>query len=87
MIFDLDNGDLSDEQELWIPETPVDQREELFALAHLVRRQEPWVEYCDHDWYGVVDPGTGKLQIVSILGMDGKVFALQLYRPEEGIRF
>ncbi|MDA0767287.1 MAG: plasmid pRiA4b ORF-3 family protein [Verrucomicrobia bacterium] len=70
-----------------MPEMSEDLREELFGLAYKVRQSEPWEEYCDQDWYGVRDPETGELQIVSILGMDGKVFALQLYLPEEGIRF
>lgn len=70
-----------------MPEMPAELRRELFELAYTVRDKEPWEEFCDTDWYGVRDPGTGELQIVSVLGMDGKVFAVQLYRPDEGIRF
>lgn len=70
-----------------MPEMSAELREELFSLAHEVRKREPWEEYCEQDMFGVRDPETGELQIVSILGMAGKVFALQLYLPEEGIRF
>ena len=70
-----------------MPELSASLNEELFGLAHMARGMEPWKELCDQDWYGVRDPETGEIQIVSILGMDGKVFAVQLYLPEEGIRF
>ena len=59
----------------------------LFKLAHDIRNIEPWKDFSDSDWFGIKDPESGEIQIVAIMGMAEQVFSIQLYLPEEGIRF
>jgi len=59
----------------------------LFKLAHEIRQIEPWKDLHDSDWFAIKDPANGEVQVVAIMGMQEEVFSVQLYRPEEGIRF
>jgi hypothetical protein len=70
MILDVSGEGSSEEEALWMPEVSAEMHEELFGLAYMVREMELWKEVSDQDWYGVQDPETGEIQIVSGLGME-----------------
>lgn len=60
---------------------------ELFELAHSLRKKEPWRDIHQDRFFGICDPESGQIQIVSVLGFNQTVYAVQLYLPDEGIRF
>ena len=52
-----------------------------------MRKSEPWLARAEDDWFGIRDPQSGDVMVVSIMGAAQQNYALQLYLPEEGIRF
>lgn len=60
---------------------------DLFTAASRVLEIQPWKRLGDTDWFAIEEPGTGKWQVVSVLGNAGEVFAIHCYLPNEGIRF
>ncbi len=87
MIFDLSDQPASEADDVVIPELSDGILRELFAAAGKVLRKEPWKQLYDSDWFGIRDPDSGETHIVAIMGAGREVFALQVYLPEEGIRF
>lgn len=59
----------------------------LFKLAGVIEEIAPWDFLIEKDFFGIKDPHTGKVSVVSTMGNAGKVYAIQLFLPEEGIRF
>lgn len=80
------------------PVEPVHPYEEL-ALADLARFQEaleegdllrqvaPWKQLYDSDIFAIEDPESGRIDLVSILGKGGEVYALHVHQAPEGIDF
>ncbi|MDA7643911.1 plasmid pRiA4b ORF-3 family protein [Verrucomicrobiales bacterium] len=60
---------------------------DLFEAASRVLEIQPWKRLGDTDWFAIEDPGSGTLQVVSIMGNAEEVFAIHSYLPDEGIRF
>lgn len=56
-------------------------------LAQDVRKREPWKRLYDSDLFGIEDPETGEIAIVSVLGANKEVFALHVHRWPYGFRF
>ena len=59
----------------------------VFAEGGKIREAEPWKDLWDQDIFGVRDPESGLLDIVSILGRNGEVYAVHVHRPPEGYAF
>lgn len=57
------------------------------ALANELRTVEPWKKLYDSDLFGIQDPETGKIAIVSVLGANKEVYALHVHRPPHGFDF
>ncbi|MBC2600167.1 plasmid pRiA4b ORF-3 family protein [Puniceicoccus vermicola] len=55
----------------------------LLELGTQVREAEPWKKLWDQDIFGIRDPESGLVDIVSILGRGGEVFAIHVHRPPE----
>ncbi|MCF6311547.1 MAG: plasmid pRiA4b ORF-3 family protein [Verrucomicrobiales bacterium] len=64
-----------------------DTAQELFQLAHQMRQRSPWKKLQERHFFGICDPDSGQIQTVTVLGFNRRVYALQLFLPEEGIRF
>lgn len=74
-------------EELVIPEVSEARAREMYALAYAVRNLEPWKSVLDREGFGIRHPDTGEVMTVSLLGQARTVYAVQLYLPDEGIRF
>jgi hypothetical protein len=59
----------------------------LQELADLVRMSEPWKILGDMDIFGISDPETSEMNVVSVLGALGEVYAVHVYLPPEGLAF
>ncbi|HKK18973.1 MAG TPA: plasmid pRiA4b ORF-3 family protein [Opitutales bacterium] len=57
------------------------------VLAHELRALEPWKKLYDSDLFGIEDPESGDIAIVSVLGANKEVFALHVHRPPHGFQF
>ena len=55
----------------------------VFVLGETIREVEPWKDLWDQDIFGVRDPDSGLLDIVSVLGRNGEVYAVHVHRPPE----
>ncbi|MGJ8640806.1 MAG: plasmid pRiA4b ORF-3 family protein [Opitutaceae bacterium] len=55
----------------------------LFEAGELVRAAEPWKDLWDQDIFGIKDPDTGLLDIVSVLGRGGEVFSIHVHTAPE----
>ena len=55
------------------PELPEPLWREMCALAEKVRDEQPWRRFMEDEWFGIVDPETSELVVVSILGAGGEV--------------
>ena len=82
----IDNA-LASVEDLDIPELDDRLGREIHSLAHAIRKAEPWQRLEEDDWFGIRDPRSGDIMVVSIMGMAEENFAVQLYLPEEGLRF
>ncbi len=60
---------------------------ELIHLAGKFRAQEPWDRLNENELFGVRDPDTNELHLVSVLGKAGAVFSLHCHLAPEGIQF
>lgn len=61
--------------------------QKLFKLAGVIREAAPWNRLVEKDIFGIKDPKSGEVSVVSTIGNAGQVYAIQRYLPEEGIRF
>ena len=52
---------------------------DLFEAASRVLEIQPWKRLGDTDWFAIEDPGSGTLQVVSIMGNAEEVFAIHSY--------
>lgn len=57
------------------------------ALADELRAVEPWKKLYDSDLFGIEDPETGEIALLSVLGANKEVFALHMHRPPHGFGF
>lgn len=87
MIFDLPFPYAPDSEEPIVPEISSDLLQQLFSAAGETLKARPWKTLHDTDWFGIVDPDTGDTHIVAIMGAAKQFYAVQVYLPEEGIRF
>lgn len=55
--------------------------------ANRLRALEPWKQLFDSDLFGIEDPETGEIALVSILGANKEVFSLHVHRPPQGFAF
>lgn len=78
---------LASVEALDLPELDDRLGREIHSLAHAIRKAEPWQRLEEDDWFGIRDPRSGDVMVVSIMGMAEENFAVQLYLPEEGLRF
>lgn len=90
----MDLGDLEEGPEPEIPEPYSELTENdkarfrsAMALANELRAVEPWKKLYDADLFGIEDPDTGKIAIVSVLGANKEVYALHVHRPPHGFGF
>jgi hypothetical protein len=60
---------------------------EALVLAQSLRALEPWKKLCDSDIFGIEDPELGEVALVSVLGANKEVFALQVHRAPHGFSF
>lgn len=87
MISDFSLPSASSQDEAFVPELPRKTLSELFVAAAEVLKLRPWKKLHDTDWFGIVDPESGATHVVAIMGAGGQFYAVQVYLPEEGIRF
>ena len=87
MIFDLPFPYAPDSEEPIIPDISSELLQQLFSAAGETLKARPWKTLHDTDWFGIVDPDTGDTHIVAIMGAAKQFFSVQVYLPEEGIRF
>jgi uncharacterized protein DUF6930 len=70
-----------------IPDVSLDQWRSLSSVANEVRQLQPWKTLDDTDLFGLEDPVTKQIGLVSVLGALGEVHAIQLHLPPEGLLF
>jgi hypothetical protein len=70
-----------------IPDVSLDQWRSLYSVANEVRQLQPWKTLDDTDLFGLEDPVTKQIGLVSVLGALGEVHAIQLHLPPEGLLF
>ena len=87
MIFDLSETPGSEADDVVVPELSDGVLQELFSAAQTVLKLEPWKRLCDTDWFGIRDPESGETHIVAVMGASREFFAVNVYLPEEGVRF
>ncbi len=87
MIFDMPFPYAPDPEEPIVPEISSNLLEQLFCAAGETLKARPWKTLHDTDWFGIVDPDTGDTHVVAIMGAAKQFFAVQVYLPDEGIRF
>ncbi|MCH7227837.1 plasmid pRiA4b ORF-3 family protein [Haloferula sp. A504] len=88
MIFDLPLPHAPDSDgEPVVAALPDPLLEQLFAAAAETLKARPWEKLHDTDWFVIVDPDTGATHIVAIMGAARQFYAVQVYLPDEGIRF
>lgn len=87
MIFELSGAPGSEADDVVIPDLSEQTLSELFSRAEKVLKLKPWKHLNDTDWFGIRDPESGETHIASVMGASRHFFAVQVYLPEEGIRF
>jgi hypothetical protein len=87
MIFDLSETPGSDADDVVVPVLSEGILDELYRAAESIPKLQPWKKLDDTDLFGIRDPNGGETHIVSVLGAIRQVFAVDVYLPEEGIRF
>ena len=70
-----------------IPVVSLDQWKALYSVTEKVRRLQPWKIIYDTDLFGLEDPVTKQIGLVSVLGALGEHHAVQLFLPPEGLLF
>jgi hypothetical protein len=70
-----------------LPTIPLDQWRSLHEAADRVRQLEPWKTLTETDIFGLEDPLTKQIGVVSVLGNLGEVYAVHLHLPPEGLQF
>ncbi|MDF1752711.1 MAG: hypothetical protein P1U89_08070 [Verrucomicrobiales bacterium] len=60
---------------------------ELLGLAAQFRALEPWEKMNENELFGIRDPETNELHLVSVLGQAGAVFSLHCHLAPEGIEY
>jgi|GEM_PF-2196372 len=85
MIFDLSEALGPDA--VVVPVLSEGILDELYRAAESVPKLQPWKKLDDTDLFGIRDPNGGETHIVSVLDAIRQVFAVNVYLPEEGIRF
>ncbi len=58
---------------------------EIYRLASEIRHMEPWKWMYETDLFGVKIPGNDRVYFVSVMGADGRFFALSAYKGYEGL--
>lgn len=93
-LFDFDEEDEEDEEVEEIPEPYADLSADeagayaqTMQLATEIRKAEPWKHIYETDLFGIEDPETGELDIVSVLGAGKEIYVVQVYRPPSAIYF
>lgn len=61
--------------------------QELLSLAADFRAAEPWDRINENELFGIRDPDTNELYLISVLGRAGAVYSLHCHMPPEGIEF
>jgi len=87
MISELSGAPGSDADDLMVPDLSEGILRELFSAATSVLKLEPWKQLHDTDWFGIRDPDSGETHVVAVMGAIRQFFAVNVYLPEEGIRF
>lgn len=87
MNFDFSDTPTSDADDVIVPELSNSVLRDLFSSARATLSLQPWKKLRDSDWFGIKDPDTGEIHIVAVMGANREFFAVQIYLPEEGIRF
>ena len=68
-----------------IPKVRLEIWKELYDAAIRFKEAAPWELLGDDEVFAVKDPGTGEIGYCTILGRLGEVFALFVYRGDEGL--
>jgi hypothetical protein len=69
---------------------PAIARETMLALLAATTEfaaAKPWEYMCDSDVAGLIDPGTGEVRLVTVLGNAREVFGAVFYRRASGLRW
>ncbi len=69
------------------PGLPAEVARPLLAVAERIRPLAPWKRMLDSHLIGLRDDASGELQIASVLGTLGTMFAIIIYRHEGGLRW
>ena len=76
MIFDDDIAYPKVKRAIW---------KNLFSESLKIYSSRPWHEMLDSDVFVVVDPSSGKKQLVAVMGNANTLYGVHLYQAEEGI--
>ena len=87
MIFDLGDSPGTDGDCVVVPELSDAVMRGLFSAAGNVLKLQPWKLLHDTDWFGIRDADSGQTHVVAVMGASRQFMAVQVYLPEDGIRF
>jgi|GEM_PF-315178 len=86
MTFDISSPP-SDPSEPFVADLPDRLLSELFEAGTSIIDLAPWKNLSDTDWFAIKDPDSGQIHVAAVMGKARQFYALNLYLPEEGIRF
>ena len=78
-LRDLPSGDAGAQQ------NEAELYREIYRLADGIRKMEPWEWMHETDLFGVKMPGTERVYFVSVMGAEGRFYALSAYKGYEGL--
>jgi len=87
VIQDIDQTPFGKQETPLIPTLSNAILKDLFGAGRSVLKLQPWKHLHDTDWFGIKDPDTDEIHVVATMGKADQFYAIQVYLPEEGIRF